>query len=221
VSKVSAWKALFLRHGSLFTSAASVAIALMAFFLTIYNARLDRQYKELGIRPFVHLDVETFDFHVGFLNAGLGPAEITLIATKFEPDRCLYLFQRPRLPTDEPSQLAGKIFDILKPINQYFADPLGPLVQPASIWDPPKAPKLYTRTLTPGEIIRPGEEVIIFQLQTETLEIVQKKLQTLSSDDYNSVMRRFFIRAKSIPYYVDFCSLTGDYCVKQVEENCG
>jgi hypothetical protein len=66
----------------------------------------------------------------------------------------------------------------------------------------------------------PGQEVIIFQLQKETLEIVQKKLQTLSVDDFNNVMRRFFTRAQSIPYYVKFCSLTGDYCVNQVEENC-
>ena len=193
----------------------------MAFFLTIYNARLDRQYRELGIRPFVHLDVEISDFHVGFLNTGLGPAEITLVATKFEPERCLYFFRRPKRPTDEPGQIAGKIFDGLKPINQYFADPLGELVQPASIWEPPKAPKLYTRTLTPGEILAPGQEVIIFQLQKETLEIVQKKLQNLSADDYNNVMRRFFTRAQSIPYYVNFCSLTGEYCVNQVEENCG
>jgi hypothetical protein len=45
VSKVSAWKEPFLQHGSNYISAASVAIALMAFFLTIQNARLDRQYK--------------------------------------------------------------------------------------------------------------------------------------------------------------------------------
>jgi hypothetical protein len=117
--------------------------------------------------------------------------------------------------------MGEKIFDSLKPINQYFADPLDQLAQPASIWDPPNTPKLYTRTLTPGEIIPPGKEVIIFQMQTETLDIVQKKLLTLSSAEYNNVMRRFFIRARSIPYYVNFCSLTGEYCVNQVEENCG
>jgi hypothetical protein len=213
VFKVSAWKELFLKHGPLFTSVASVAIALMALFLTIYNASLDRQYKELGIKPFLHLHVETSDFHVGFLNTGLGPAEITLVATKFQPDKCLYFLRRPRLPTDtdNSSQLAGKIFDALKPIDDYFADPLAQLVLPVSVWEPPKTPKLYTRTLTPGQIIPPGQEEIIFELQKETLEIVQKKLQTLNADDYNNVMRRFFIRAQSIPYYVNFCSLTGDY----------
>jgi hypothetical protein len=221
VSKVSAWKELFLRHSSLIISVASVAIALMALFFTIYNARLDRHYKELGIKPFLHLHVETSDFHVGFLNAGLGPAEIISVATKFEPDRCLHLGRRKKLPTDDPAQIAGKVLDLMNPINQYFADPLDQLVQPDSIWEPPNTPRLYGRTLTPGEIIPPGQEVIIFELQKETLEIVEKKLQTLSAGDYNKVMRRFITRAQSMPYYVNFCSLTGEYCVNQVEENCG
>jgi len=216
-----AWTERFLKHGSLFISVASVAIALMAFFLTIYNARLDRQYKELSIRPFLHLDVETSDFHVGFLNTGLGPAEIVSVATKFEPGRCFQFFRRKTLPGDDVAKSADKTFDFLTAINGYFADPLADLLQPDSVWEPPKAPRLYARTLTPGEIIPPGKEVIIFEVQKETLEIMQKKLQTLKGPDYNSVMRRFLIRAETLPYYVHFCSLTGDYCVNQVEENCG
>ena len=221
MSKVSAWKELFLKHGSLFTSVASVAIALMAFFLTIYNASLDRQYKELSIRPFLHLDVETSDFHVGVLNTGLGPAEIISVATKFQPDKCLLFFRRQKLPTDDVAKSAEKTFDVLTPINAYFADPLAQLLQPDSVWDPPKTPKLYARTLTPGEVVPPGKEVIIFEVQKETLEIMQKKLQTLSGADYNNVMHQFVARAQAIPYYVHFCSLTGEYCVNQVEENCG
>jgi hypothetical protein len=215
------WKELFLKHGPLFTSVASVSIALMAFFLTIYNARLDRQYKELSIKPALHLHVETLDFHVGFFNAGLGPAEIISVATKFQPDFCLHLAQRKKLPTDDPAQLAGKVLDGMNPVNQYFADPLDQLVQPASIWDPPTTPKLYGRTLTPGEIIPPGQEVVIFELQKETLEIVQKRLKTLSTADHNNILRRFITRAQTMPYYVHFCSLTGEYCLDQVKENCG
>jgi hypothetical protein len=221
VSKVSAWKEYFLEHGSLFTSLASLAIALMALFLTIYNARLDRYYKELSIRPYLHLDVETFDFHVGFLNTGLGPAEIVSVATKFQPDKCLVIFRRERHPTDAHALATEKIVDVLTPIDDYFADPLAQLMLPASVWEPPKSPRLYTRTLTAGEIIPPGQEVKIFEVQRETLEIMQKKLQTLSGDEYNNVVRRFINRAQSIPYYVNFCSLTGEYCVNQVEENCG
>lgn len=222
MSKISAWKEDFLKYGPLFTSVASVAIALMALFLTIYNASLDRKYKELSIRPALHLHVETSDFHVGILNAGIGPAEIKLVATKFDPRGCVLLFGRQKLPSDKPDQFPQKIYnDVITPINEYFADPLADLVLPPSVWEPAKPAKLYTRTLTPGQIIPPGQEEIIFQLQPETLEIVQKKLQTLSSADYTNVLRRFFIRANSMPYYVDFCSLTGDYCVNQIEENCG
>jgi hypothetical protein len=210
-----------LKHGSLITSIASTSIALMAFFLTIYNARLDSQYKDLSIRPYLHRNVETSDFHVGFLNTGLGPAEIISVATKFEPGKCLIFYRRQKLPTDDLGKAAENALKVLKPVNNYFADPLARLLQSDSVWDPPKTPKLYERTLTPGEVVPPGKEVIIFEPQRETLEIMQKKLQTLSSADYNSVMRRFVARAQAIPYYVHFCSLTGEYCVDQVEENCG
>jgi hypothetical protein len=220
VFRIAAWNERFLKHGSLVTSVASVAIALMAFFLTIYNARLDRQYKELSIRPFLHLDVETSDFHVGFLNTGLGPAEIISIATKFQPDRCLIHYRRAKLPTDDVAKAAGQTFDVLTTINAYLADPLAELLQPDSVWEPPKAPRLYARTLTPGEVVPPGKEVIIFEVQKETLDIMQKKLQTMKGPDYNNVMQRFMARAQTIPYYVHFCSLTSDYCVNQVEENC-
>jgi hypothetical protein len=220
LSKFSALKEHLLKHGSLYTSVASVAIALMALLLTVYSAWLDRQYKELSIRPFLHLHVETSDFHVGFLNAGLGPAEIKLVAMKFNPPQCVFLFQRQQLPADDPTQLGGKLVDLLKPIDAYFADPLAQLVVPVSVWDPPKTPKLYTRTLTPGQIIPAGQEENIFELQKETLEVVQQKLQTLKSDEYNSILRRFVARARAIPYYLNFCSLTGDYCVNQVDVNC-
>ncbi len=192
----------------------------MAFFITIYNARLDRQYKELSIRPSLHLDVETSDFHVGFLNTGLGPAEIISVATKFEPEKCVVLYRRQKLPSDDLAKGADKTFDFLTPINKYFADPLAQLLQPDSVWDPPKAPRLYGRTLTPGEIVPPGKEVIIFEVQKETLEVMLKRLQTMSGPEYNNVMRRFLARAQAIPYYVNFCSLTGEYCVDQVQENC-
>jgi hypothetical protein len=199
VSKVLALKELFLKHGPLFTSVASVAIAMMAFFLTIYNARLDRQYKELSIRPFLHLDVETSDFHVGILNTGLGPAEIISVATKFEPNKCVIFFRRKKLPTDDIAKSTENTFEVMRPINAYFADPLAQLLQPDSVWEPPRAPKLYARTLTPGEVVPPGKEVTIFEVQKETLEIMQKKLQTLSSIDYNNLVHRFIARAQAIP----------------------
>jgi hypothetical protein len=221
VSEVTTWKQYFLTHGSLFTSIASVSIALMAFGLTIYNARLDRQYKELSIRPALHIDVETSDFHVGIVNMGLGPAEIISIATKFEPDRCLIFFRRPALPSDDAEKLADKTFGVMPPINAYFADPLAELLQSDSVWDPPVAPRMYARTLTPGEILPSGKEVILFEIQKETIEIMQKKLQSMKGPDYNKIMRRLIVRAQAIPYYVHYCSITGEYCVNQIEEHCG
>ena len=220
MSKLSAWKEVFLKHGQLITSVSSVAIALMAFFLTIYNASLDRKYKELGIKPILHLRVETSDFHVGIINTGIGPAEIMSVATKFDPQRCAVLYRREKLPSDEPGQFAPKIFnEVMSPMIQYFADPLADIAQ--SVWEPAKAPKFYTRTLTPGQVIPPGHEEIIFELQPETLEFAKKKLQTLSGPDYSNLVRRFITRANAMPYYLHFCSLTGEYCVNQVEENCG
>jgi hypothetical protein len=43
----------------------------------------------------------------------------------------------------------------------------------------------------------------------------------LSGDEYNNVVRRFINHAQSMPYYVNFCSLTGEYSADQVKENCG
>jgi hypothetical protein len=192
----------------------------MVFFLTIYNARLDRQYKELSIKPALHLHAETADFHLGILNTGLGPAEIISVATKFETDRCVIFYNRPRRSTDK-GMVSEKALEGPNPIVKYFSDPLAELMQPDSVWDPPRAPMLYTRSLTPGQVIPPGQEENIFELQKETLELMHRKLQTLSSDKYNAVMNRFINRANSIPYYVHFCSLTGEYCVDQVAENCG
>lgn len=201
---------------------ASLAIAVMALGFTIYNASLEREYKELTIRPFLHLDVETNDFHVGFINTGLGPAVIKAVATKFEPTRCLYLYNRPALPSDKPGAAMGKVFDtVLTPIDNYFADPLSELTAPPSIWDVPKSPKLYTRTLTPGEVLSPNQEVVIFQFQKEQLELAVQRLQTFTTDKYNALMRRFIARAYGLPYYVKYCSLTGSYCADQVTANCG
>ena len=219
VSEVSAWKELFLKHGPLFTSVASLAIALMAFFLTIYNARLDRRYKELSIKPALHLHVETSDFHVGLVNAGLGPAEIISVATKFETDKCV-IYKRKRRFTDE-GRTSETLFDGATPIGNYFGDPLGDLMHTNSVWEPSTAAALYVRTLTPGQVIPPGQEENIFELQKQTLEIVQRKLQALNSHDHNDIIRRFITRAQSIPYYVHFCSLTGEYCVNEIKENCG
>jgi hypothetical protein len=218
VYKISAWKEFFFEQG---TAIASVAIALMALCLTLYNAKLDRDYKELSIRPFLHLKAETSDFHVGIINMGVGPAEIKEVATKFEPDRCTIYYRRPSRPTDPANGTVENALRLLPPINAYFADPLDRLLQPDSVWDLPRAPRLYVRTLTPGEIVPPGQEVIIFEMQKDTLELMLKKLQTLSGADYSDVNRRFIVRAQTMPFYLHFCSLTGDYCVNQIEEHCG
>jgi hypothetical protein len=222
VRRPTTWRDFFWQHGPFFTSIASVFIALCALFLTIYYANLEREYKELAIRPFLHLDVETVDFHVGFLNTGLGPAQVKNIALKFSGPRCTILFNRQKQPDDTASKTMGKVFDsVLKPIDDYFADPLAQLFEPSSVWEPPQSPKLYTRTITPGEVIAPNQEIIIFQLQKDQMDIANRKLQTLNAEAYNDVIRRFVARANGIPYYLYFCSLTGAYCVNQIEENCG
>jgi hypothetical protein len=137
---------------------------------------LDRDFKELTIRPALHLHVESSDFHVGFVNTGLGPAEIKAVALKFSPPQCLVLHNRPKRPDDDPEKSVSKIFaDVLMPIEQYFADPLSQLAEPSSIWEPAHYPKLYARTLTPGQIIESQEEVVIFSLQKDQLEIAEKK----------------------------------------------
>lgn len=199
---------------------ASLSVAGMALAFTIYSASLDRKYKELAIQPSLHWDVESDDFHVGIVNNGLGPAEVQAVAHKFDGPPCLLFFRRPSRPDDGDKRVTEKIYpNVLQKIGEYFADPLSQLAEPSSVWEP-KPPKLYLRTLTPGELIAASQEVKLFELQPSQLEIAKKKLATLTGDAYNSLIRRFFERANSIPYYVNYCSLTGLYCVKQIEYNC-
>jgi hypothetical protein len=199
---------------------ASLSVAVMALAFTIYSASLDRQYKELAIQPALHWDVESDDFHVGIINNGVGPAEVQAVAFKFDGPPCLLFYQRPSRPDDGDKRMTDKVFPNLQKIGEYFGDPLNQLAEPSSIWEP-KYSRIYLRTLTPGELIAANQEVKILEMQPSQLEIAKKRLSTLTADAYNNLIRRFFERANAIPYYVNYCSLTGLYCVKQIEYNCG
>lgn len=209
-------------HIQIITPIASVFIASLAFGLTIYNAKLDRDYKELSIQPALHLDVETYDFHVGYLNTGPGAAVVQAVATKFNSDKCLLFYRRDARPGESTALDAHKLASVTNPIDRYFADPLADLEDPNDVWgDPGKFPKLYTRTLTSGEVISPNQEIIIFQLQKEQLDIANRRLSAMRPDAYNKVITRFMERAFALPYYVNYCSLTGRFCANQIEDNCG
>jgi hypothetical protein len=212
----------FEKHSATITSIASVFIAGCALYLTIHYASVDREYKEATIRPALHLDVETLDFHVGYLNTGPGAAVVQNVATKFESDRCLLLYQRERRPGESTAVDMHKLTAVTNPIQHYFADPLAELEDPGDVWgDPGKFPKLYVRTLIPGEVISPNQEIVVFQLQKEQLDIANKRLSAMRPDAYNRIISRFMERAAALPYYVNYCSLTGQYCVNQIEDNCG
>ena len=191
---------------------ASTLIAVMALSLTIYSMYLDRSYKELSIKPVLFQETEADDFHVAMLNNGVGPAQIKRIATKFS-DGCTMF--------DDSNGRSMKVFeDTTLDIANYFADPLNELVQ-RSVWEP-TSPQLYTRALTPGEIMVPREKVILFGLQPKQLEAVNQKFETLDTDLKNRIVRRFLERAHAMPYYVEYCSLTGDYCggAEEIEKAC-
>jgi len=76
-----------------------------------------------------------------------------------------------------------------------------------------------SQKLIPQPVGRISESVI--RHSSATKRWITPSANPPLADDYNNVVRRFIIRAQSIPYYVNFCSLTGEYCVNQVEENCG
>jgi hypothetical protein len=181
---------------------ASTVIASAALGLAIYNAHLDRQYRELSIKPVLFWEVEANDFHVAILNNGVGPAQIKRIATKFSGGCTVF---------DDSNGRDLKVFEsTTRNIANYFADPLNELVQ-KSVWEP-TSPKLYARALTPGQIMAPREKMILFELQPKQLEAVTQKFETLDTDSQNKIVRRFLERAHTLPYYIEYCSLTGDYC---------
>lgn len=199
---VTARKAL-VERSALITSWASIIIALAALGLTIYSGYIDQKYKELAIRPSLHREVETTDFHFAIVNLGVGPAQIRQIATKFHGQSCTYLNGGETIKE-------SALQEVMTEIANYFADPLNQLVQ-ASIWEP-KAPKLYVRTLTPDQVVAAGARIVLFSLQEEQLSIVNKNMQNLSGDRYTAITRRFDQRAFSMPLYIEYCSMTGNYC---------
>jgi hypothetical protein len=189
---------------------ASTLIGLMALGLTIYNAHLDRSYRELTIKPSLYLDVNSHDFQVGILNNGLGPAEIKRIASRFG-DTCK-IFDIASIDTVNIDKAAHELGD-------WFADPLDRLVQ--SIWEPTTR-KIEVTLLTPEQIIAPQEKVILFRLQQRQLEAAIKKQESLDVSEANGIVSRFFERAREMPYYVEYCSLTGSFCrgAEKIHKEC-
>jgi len=183
---------------------ASTLIASAALGLAIYNAHLDRQYKELSIKPHLELDVQSDDFHAAVMNNGVGPAEIKRIATKFG-DTCSFLNEPPHDKFDK------LVFETIHNIGDWFNDPLDQLVQP-SIWEP-TIRKVDVQVLTPKEILAPRQKIVLFKLRQQQSEAARQKLESLDADSFNKIVERFLDRARAMPYYAEYCSLTGDYCV--------
>jgi hypothetical protein len=191
--------------GNLSPGRVSVAIALMALLLTFYTADLDRRYRELSIKPALYEEIDSGQFRVAVVNNGIGPAVITRVATKFGRE-CNFSTFDPRGSGDEQY-----VDTLLHAISDYFGDPLDQLVQ-RSVWEPTDR-KIYSWIITPKEMISPGGSINLFQLQPEQLDLALKKLETLKTNDANDITARFIKRAHTIPYYVEYCSLSGDYCV--------
>jgi hypothetical protein len=182
---------------------ASTLIASAALGLAIYNAHLDRQYKELSIKPRLQAEIESDDFHFAIINVGLGPAEIKRIATKFGGNYT-FLNEGPDGFDDR------SLLETVRNVGDWFLDPLDQLVQ-RSIWEPMPR-QVHSRPLAPTQALAPGEKIIMFKLSQKQLEAAQQKRDTLDSDTFNRIVDRFVERARTMPYYVEYCSLTGEFC---------
>jgi hypothetical protein len=182
---------------------ASTLIASAALGLAIYSAYLDRQYKELSIKPHLQAEIESEDYHVAVINVGLGPAQIKRIATKFG-DNCTVL-------NEGPDGFDDRLFlETMRNVGDWFLDPLDQLVQ-RSIWEP-TVRQVHSRPLAPTQVLAPGEKIIMFKLGQKQLEAALQKQETLDSDTFNRIVERFLERARTMPYYVEYCSLTGKFC---------
>jgi hypothetical protein len=184
-------------------ASASALIASAALGLAIYSAHLDRQYKELSIKPRLQEEIEIEDFHFAVTNAGLGPAVIKRIATKFGGN-CSFF-------NESPDGIDDRLLrELVHNVGDWFLDPLDQLVQ-RSIWEPMPR-QVHSRPLAPTQALAPGEKIIMFKLGQKQLEAAQQRRDTLDSDTFNRIADRFVDRARTIPYYVEYCSLTGEFC---------
>jgi hypothetical protein len=191
---------------------ASTLIASAALGLAIYSAHLDRQYKELSIKPRLQLDADSDDFHVAVVNVGLGPAAIKRIAAKFG-DNCTFFNEAPGLDD-------RRFLEIMRNVGDWFLDPLDQLVQ-RSIWEPTTR-RVHSRLLLPTQVLAPGENFIMFKLEQKQLEAARKKGETLDSNAFNKIVERFLERAQTLPFYAEYCSLTGEFCrgAESIEKAC-
>ena len=122
------FREFFSKNSALITSWASVAIAITALVLSIYSAWLDRTYKEISVKPALLASIQSTDFSFSIYNAGLGPAQIRTIVTKFNGS-CRY-FDNYGSPDREKI-----INQMVHDIGDYFVAELKQLIQ-GSIWDP-------------------------------------------------------------------------------------
>jgi len=206
---LSAWKK-FWRRQSL--ASASLLISVLALWFTFYNAHLDRSFKELSIKPQLQIDANTVAFQVSVANKGVGPAQIKRIATKFGQS-CKFL-------TFDSPDAATAFVDAVHGIGDWYIDPLDQLIQ-RSVWEPTRR-KLIVQPLTPNEIISAGESLVMFQLDRDQLEAAQQKYQSMDTETFNKITERFIERVRTMPYYPEYCSLTGKYCkgAEQIRQKC-
>ena len=54
------------------------------------------------------------------------------------------------------------------------------------------------------------------------LEAALQKRETLDTDTFNRIVERFLERARTMPYYVEYCSLTGKFCegAEKIQKAC-
>jgi hypothetical protein len=203
--RILSWVA---NHSSPLLAISSLAIAVAALNLTISAQKEDRDYKELMIRPWIELEAHTTDFSVGFANNGLGPARIEDIIYHFGGE-CLSLL-------DEQGGISQ--------VNFYKADEgtrarmLNEIFSFAGFEPHPTLIKTRQQVVLPHSIIQAGKSVTLFRVDNSSLDEFQKKLGELPLAFAQSLRNQFTARALTSPIDMKYCSMSGRYCAKAINE---
>jgi hypothetical protein len=210
-----AWKPLeyvgfLLKHGNFFVSISAAAIALMSPWLTIDAGKIDREYREILIRPNVAKSVSGTDYTIRVKNGGLGPAVIKQIATKFG-DECIEFNDNNTREWE-----TGVGTTIREHIIPYMQDGLAAAVRELGLEY--KINKANSYLPSVKVMIPQGDEFLMFAIDPEQGQALDKEL--VAHNSHPVIQRKFFDLAYSLPLWMQFCSATERFCTGDAYKHC-
>jgi hypothetical protein len=190
----------FSKYGSLAVSVLSLAVAVGSLAFTVNAQKVDRDYKELSIRPRLQWSTNGVDLSVNLDNVGLGPAMIKSFGMRVD-GKCTALARGNR-------ELEGRMRATLE---DTLVASLGPEVAQSKLI---RSKYLQTRTYIPGfqETIIANKNIKLLNVEEVILMEIARVTIGLGPQGLREMYDRFFQAMRRLGISVKYCSLTEGFC---------